>query len=127
MSHNTNYQDVAPSTVTRDLRKFDLETENIYESIAVISKRANQIANELKEELHAKLSEFVAPAQDTLEEIFENEEQISLSKYYERMPKPTLIATQEFLDGIVYHRIPSDEEFALTVKNAAIQAAKNSR
>src|ERR1039457_4025760 len=102
MSHNTNYKDVATTTVTRDLRKFDPKTENIYESIAVISKRANQIANELREELKVKLDEFVPPPVDTLDEIFEDPEQIALSKYYERLPKPTLIATQEFLDGKVY-------------------------
>ena len=106
MSHNTNYKEVSSTTITRDLRKFDPKTENIYESIAIISKRANQIAHELKEELEVKLNEFVQPNVDSLEEIFENEEQIALSKYYERIPKPTLIATQEFLDGKVYFSNP---------------------
>ena len=110
MSHNTNYSNVSLTTITRDLREFDPKTENIYESVAVISKRANQIANEIKDELKIKLDEFVAPAVDTLDEIFENEEQIALSRYYERLPKPTLIATQEFLDGKVYFSNPSKEE-----------------
>ncbi len=120
MSHNTNYKEVAVTTVTRDLREFDTTTENIYESIAIISKRANQIAAELKEELSGKLSEFSAPAMDTLDEIFENDEQIALSKQYERIPKPTLIAVQEFLDGKVYHRFMTEDEIA---KAAALAAA----
>ncbi len=127
MSHNTNYNEVAITTETRDLRKFDVDTQNVYESIAIISKRANQIAHELKEELGVKLQEYATFSNDSLEEIFENEDQINLSKYYERIPKPTLIAIQEFLDGKVYHRIPSEEEIALAAKNAAIAASRNSK
>jgi DNA-directed RNA polymerase subunit K/omega len=103
-----NYKSSALTTVTRDLTEFDTNTANIYESVVVISKRANQIASEMKEELNSKLSEF-ASTTDNLEEVFENREQIEISKYYERLPKPTLVATQEFLDGKVYHRNPAKE------------------
>lgn len=96
------------TTVTRDLREFDKETGNIYESVSIIAKRANQIGAELKEELNQKLSEF-APHNDNLEEVFENREQIEISKHYERMSKPTLIAAQEFLEGQVYFRNPAKE------------------
>ncbi|POY34729.1 RNA polymerase Rpb6 [Solitalea longa] len=99
---------VPNSTVTRDVRMLDKDTENIYESVVVISKRANQIASSLKEELGNKLSEF-ATSNDNLEEVFENREQIEISKYYERLPKPTLIATQEFLEDRVYFRNPTKE------------------
>lgn len=97
------------STVTRDVRELDKATDNIYESIVIISKRANQIANNLKEELHGKLAEF-ASSNDNLEEVFENREQIEISKHYERMPKPTLIAVDEFLHDKVYFRNPSKEQ-----------------
>jgi DNA-directed RNA polymerase subunit K/omega len=96
------------TTVTRDLREFDGATGNIYESVSIIAKRANQIGAELKEELNQKLSEF-APHNDNLEEVFENREQIEISKHYERMSKPTLMAAQEFLDGQVYYRNPAKE------------------
>src|ERR1700755_3374318 len=107
-NNNTTKPAVASSTITRDLREMDKETDNIYESIVIMSKRANQISNNIKEELHQKLSEF-ASANDNLEEVFENREQIEISKHYERMPKPTLVAIQEFLDGKVYNRNPSKE------------------
>ena len=97
------------STITRDVRELDKTTDNIYESIVIISKRANQIANNLKEELHGKLAEF-ASSNDNLEEVFENREQIEISKHYERMPKPTLIAVDEFLHDKVYYRNPSKEQ-----------------
>ena len=96
------------TTTTRDLRQIDFKTGNLYESIVVISRRANQISAEVKEELTNKLAEF-ATHTDNLEEIFENREQIEVSKYYERMPKPTLIATQEFLEDKIYFRIPTAE------------------
>jgi DNA-directed RNA polymerase subunit K/omega len=108
MSTIINKPAVASSTVTRDLRELDVETDNIYESIVIMSKRANQLSNNIKEELHQKLSEF-ASANDNLEEVFENREQIEISKYYERLPKPTLVAVQEFLDGKVYYRNPAKE------------------
>ncbi|WP_306551585.1 DNA-directed RNA polymerase subunit omega [Daejeonella sp.] len=97
------------STVTRDVRELDKTTDNIYESIVIISKRANQIASNLKEELHGKLAEF-ASSNDNLEEVFENREQIEISKHYERMPKPSLIAVDEFLHNKVYYRNPSKEQ-----------------
>jgi|SRR5690606_15171990 len=100
---------VPNSTVTRDLRTLDENTNNIYESIVVISKRANQIANDVKEELHSKLSDF-ATVNDNLEEVFENREQIEISKHYERMPKPSLLAVDEFLNDKVYYRIPTAEQ-----------------
>jgi DNA-directed RNA polymerase subunit K/omega len=89
----------------------DLETPsgNIYESISVIGKRANQIALNVKEELNAKLQEF-ATSSDNLEEIFENREQIEISRHYERMPKPTLVAIHEFQEGKVYFRNPAKEK-----------------
>jgi len=96
------------TTVTRDVRKLDEPTGNIYESVAIISKRSNQISAELKEELTGKLNEF-ATHTDNLEEVFENREQIEISKFYERLPKPVNIAMQEFLEGKVYHRNPAKE------------------
>ncbi len=106
----SNTKPVIPnSTVTRDVRELDKTTDNIYESIVIISKRANQIANNLKEELHGKLAEF-ASSNDNLEEVFENREQIEISKHYERMPKPSLIAVDEFLHNKVYYRNPSKEQ-----------------
>lgn len=84
---------------------FEERTGNIYESIVVLSRRANHIATEMKEELNEKLSEF-ASVSDNLEEVFENREQIEISKHYERLPKSTLVAVQEFLDGKIYHRNP---------------------
>ena len=105
---NTVKSTVAPSTITRDLRQLDTTTGNVYESLVVIAKRANQISNNIKEELSGKLSEF-ASSNDNLEEIFENREQIEISKHYERMPKPTLIAIDEFLNEKVYYRNPAKE------------------
>ncbi|MFN8714204.1 MAG: DNA-directed RNA polymerase subunit omega [Bacteroidota bacterium] len=97
------------TTVTRDVRKLDVESGNIYESVAVIAKRANQISGELREELTGKLNEF-ATHSDNLEEVFENREQIEISKFYERLPKPVSIAMQEFVEGKVYYRNPAREE-----------------
>jgi DNA-directed RNA polymerase subunit K/omega len=104
-----SYKNAATTTVTRDLVKYEKGTGNIYESLVVIAKRANHISAELKEELHNKLSEF-ATSTDNLEEIFENREQIEISKFYERLPKPTLIALQEYLDHKIYHRNPAKEQ-----------------
>ena len=100
--------DAPTTTVTRNLMDLSRDTNNVYESVAIISKRANQIAAEMKDELSKKLVEFGAHT-DTLEEVFENEEQIQISRYYERLPKPTLIATQEFLEDKIYFRNPSKE------------------
>lgn len=96
------------TTVTRDLRQLDSDTENIYQTVMIVAKRANQISVELKQELNRKLEEF-AYYTDNLEEVFENREQIEISKYYERLPKPTLIATQEFLDDDIYYRMSEAE------------------
>lgn len=97
------------NTVTRDLVDFVSETGNIYESVSIIGKRSNQIAVEMKEELKQKLEEF-SSSTDNLEEMFENREQIDISRYYERLPKPTLIASQEFAEGKVYFRNPVKEK-----------------
>lgn len=99
----------APSnTVTRDVQELWKSTGNIYESVAIIAKRANQISVEIKQDLSKKLAEF-ASYNDSLDEVFENREQIEISRYYEKLPKPTLLATQEFLDGDVYWRDPSKD------------------
>ena len=97
------------NTVTRNILDLCEETGNIYESVSIISKRANQISVEIKQELNKKLAEF-ASYNDSLEEVFENREQIEISRYYEKLPKPTLLATQEFVEGNTYFRDPSKEE-----------------
>ena len=94
------------NTVTRNIMDLCDETGNIHESVAIISKRANQIGAEIKQDLNKKLQEF-ASYNDALEEVFENREQIEISRYYEKLPKPTLLATQEFEEGNVYWRDPS--------------------
>lgn len=94
------------NTTTRNIMDLCEETGNIYESVAIIAKRSNQIAAEIKQDLNKKLTEF-ASYNDSLEEVFENREQIEISRYYEKLPKPTLLATQEFIEGNVYHRDPS--------------------
>ena len=97
-------KNVPTNTVTRKLVDLDTPTGNIYESINIIARRANQIATEIKTELTRKLAEFSAPSDSSADETFENREQIEISSYYERLPKPALIATEEFLDGEVYFR-----------------------
>lgn len=97
------------TTITRNLNDVDKETGNIYETVSIVSKRSNQISSELKEELNRKLEEF-ASYTDNLEEVFENREQIEISRFYERLPKPTLIAMQEFIDNQIYFRKPESEE-----------------
>ncbi|GAB6981957.1 DNA-directed RNA polymerase subunit omega [Prevotella dentasini] len=96
------------NTVTRNVRDLWKETDNVYESVAIIAKRANQISVEIKQDLSKKLAEF-ASYNDSLEEVFENREQIEISRYYEKLPKPTLLATQEFIDGNIYWRDPSKD------------------
>lgn len=98
-------QNTSRTADTRDLRNFENETGNIYLSAVVISKRANQIAEKQKEELRNRLEPFVNDT-DNLEEIQENREQIEISLMYERMPKPSLLATQEFAEGKTYWRLP---------------------
>ena len=96
------------NTITRDMQDFRDKTGNVYESIAIMGKRANQISVEIKEELKKKLDEF-SSSSDNLEEVFENREQIEISRFYERLPKPTLIAAQEFSEDQVYFRNPLKE------------------
>jgi len=108
MSMDYKKSKASVTTVTRDINRLDNETNNIYQTVMIMAKRANQISVELKQELNRKLEEF-AYYTDNLEEVFENREQIEISKYYERLPKPTLIATQEFLDDDIYYRMNEPE------------------
>ncbi len=96
------------TTATRNMMELCEDTGNVYETVAIIGKRANQITNEMKNDLAKKLQEF-ASYNDNLEEVFENREQIEISRYYEKLPKPTLIAAQEYVEGKVYYRNPSKE------------------
>ena len=96
------------NTVTRNIMDLCDDTHNIYESVAIIAKRANQISVEIKQDLSKKLQEF-ASYNDSLEEVFENREQIEISRYYEKLPKATLIATQEFIENSIFWRDPSKE------------------
>jgi DNA-directed RNA polymerase subunit K/omega len=93
---------------TRSLKNLQEATGNLYNTLVVISKRANQISAELKEELHKKLEEF-ASTTDNLEEVFENREQIEISKYYEKLPNACILATNEFIEGDIYYRKPEEE------------------
>ncbi|HZK03614.1 MAG TPA: DNA-directed RNA polymerase subunit omega [Bacteroidaceae bacterium] len=97
------------NTVTHDLVDYIKDTGSIYESVVIMSKRANQLSVEIKEELKQKLLEFSSTT-DNLEEIFENREQIEISRFYERLPKPVLIAQQEFLDDRIYYRNPTRDK-----------------
>ena len=98
----------APSnTVTRDMMKLSADTGNVYETVMIIGKRANQIS--VEQDLEKKLQEF-ASYNDNLEEVFENREQIEISRYYEKLPKPTLIAAQEYEEGKVYYKNPAKEK-----------------
>jgi DNA-directed RNA polymerase subunit K/omega len=101
---------IANVAETKNLTDLKNKTGNLYESIAIIAKRANQISITMKEELHSKLEEF-ATHTDSLEEIHENKEQIEISKAYERMPNPALLATQEFMDDKIYYRRNDDDLF----------------
>ena len=98
----------APSTtITRDRQDLVKGDANIYETVVVCAKRANQISVEMKQELNSKLEEF-ASYTDNLEEVFENREQIEISRFYERLPKPSLIALQEYEEDNIYYRHPED-------------------
>jgi DNA-directed RNA polymerase subunit K/omega len=99
---------INPSIVTRDVDKIAAKTGNIYESVFVVSQRAKQVAVKTKEELTQKLSEFASHI-DNLEEIFENREQIEISKFYERQPKPTNVAMEEFIEDKIEYRIREEE------------------
>ena len=97
------------NTTTRNIMDLCHNTGNIYESVVIISKRSNQIAAQIKQDLNKKLAEF-ASYNDSLEEVFENREQIEISRYYEKLPKPTLLATQEFIEDNTYYRDPSQDK-----------------
>lgn len=97
------------NTLTRDMNSLTEKVGNVYETVAIISKRSNQIATALKRELDAKLQDFSIP-QEAIDETFENREQIEISRSYERMPKPTLIATQELIDGQLIYRSSSKDD-----------------
>ena len=97
------------NTKTRKLVDLDQPTGNIYKPLDIISRRANQIAAEMRQELNRKLADF-SSSSDSLEETFENREQIEISRYYERLPKPSIIATEEFLAGKLYYRDNKNEE-----------------
>ena len=96
------------TTTTMDKNIIDAPTHNIYEAISIISKRANQINGDIKKELLEKLDEF-ATYNDSLEEIFENKEQIEVSKFYEKLPKPHALAVQEWIEDKIYYRNTADE------------------
>ena len=102
---------IDPNVKARDIKEMASRTSNIYESITIISKRARQLSAELKRELHDKLEEFVVVT-ETIEEIHENKEQIEISKAYERMPNPALLATQEFMEDKVYFRRNDEDLFS---------------
>ena len=105
------------NTITRNTIELWKDTGNIYESVAIIAKRANQIAVEIKQDLNKKLAEFAA-YNDTLEEVFENREQIEISRYYEKLPKPSLLATQEFVEGKIHWRDPSKDNENVVEENS---------
>lgn len=107
MNYKTNKAPL--TTKTRNLMDYAEPTGNIYESVVIMSKRANQITTDIKSDLNNKLKEFGSKS-DTLEEEFDNREQSEISRFYERMPKPSLIAEQEMLDGRIYFRNPSEEK-----------------
>lgn len=99
---------VPANTVTRKITDLDEQTGNIYESVVIISRRADQISSAMKQELNRKLADFTTTT-DSMEETFENREQIEISRYYERMPKASLIATEEFLNGEIYYRNAAED------------------
>ena len=105
-----DYKKVKTETiaVTRNIEDFTKGTNNMYETVSILSKRSNQISLEMKEELNQKISEF-ATSTDNLEEVFENREQIEIAKYYEHLPKPTLISIHEYLKDDIYFRNPHKE------------------
>ncbi len=104
---NNRLSNIPNTLVTRDLAVLSSKSGNIYEAVAVIAERSKQISNQIKEEITNRLSEFVV-VNDSLEEVFENREQIEVSRMYERMPKPTTIATEEFLQGQFTYKVPPE-------------------
>ncbi|MEN9347063.1 MAG: DNA-directed RNA polymerase subunit omega [Flavobacteriales bacterium] len=108
----SNYKNsnAAKSTITRDTDQLYNQVDgNLFEAVVLLSKRANQIGREMKEELNQKLEEF-GSSQDNLEEVFENREQIEISRHYERLPKPQSIAVQELIDGKIFYRYPEEQK-----------------
>jgi DNA-directed RNA polymerase subunit K/omega len=105
---------IKPSIITRDITSLADTTGNIYKSLAIVSKRARQISANIKTELSGKLAEFASNV-DNLEEIFENREQIEISKFYERMPKPTLVALDEFNEGKIMVREAASEDGGIQI------------
>lgn len=101
--------DAPVNTVTIDKNQVDAPTNNIYEAISIVAKRATQINSEIKKELLEKLDEF-ATYNDSLDEIFENKEQIEVSKFYEKLPKPHALAIQEWLEDKIYYRNTKNSE-----------------
>ena len=97
------------STISRDMNRLSEDIGNVYETVKIISKRANQISVELKQEIDKKLQDFTNTSEN-IEEVFENREQIEISRYYEKLPKPVLLATQEFIEDKVYFRNPLKEK-----------------
>ncbi|MBP3586283.1 MAG: DNA-directed RNA polymerase subunit omega [Paludibacteraceae bacterium] len=97
------------NTITRDMNQLSSKVGNVYETVAIISKRANQISTSLKRELDSKLQDFSVP-QEAMDETFENKEQIEISRSYEKLPKPTLIATQEYIDNELVYRVGSKDD-----------------
>ena len=102
-------QGLDPNIRARNIKALSQETENIYETLNIISKRANHLVGEIKHELNKKLEEF-AISSDTIEEISENKEQIEISKFYERLPNPAIIATEEYTKGELYHRYKENRQ-----------------
>lgn len=117
---------VITTTITRNTADFSQVTDNIYETVAMLTKRANQIAAEEKKELHNKIDDFKSST-DALDEMFENREQIEIVRRYELQPKPTLEATKEYLDGDIYYRNPAKEDKKAKkleeMENAVIEGA----
>ena len=107
-------QGLEPNVQARDVKGMIGDADNVYEALNIIAKRASQISVDLKHELHAKLEEFAVNS-DTIEEIHENKEQIEISKFYERLPNPVLIATSEYLNGEIHHhyREERDRDFSV--------------
>ena len=115
---------VVNTTITRNTDDFSRQTENIYETVAVLTKRANQIAIEEKRELHNKIDDFKT-SNDTMDEMYENREQIEIVRRYELQPKPTLEATEEFLEGQIYFRNPAKESAEEKQREAIDEEIKN--
>ena len=105
---NQGINTISPFVETKNVEEIKEKVGNLYEAITIISKRANQLNINLKEELHAKLAEF-ATTSDNLEEVFENREQIEISKYYERLPNSVIKALTEYMEDKIYYRNPSEE------------------